>query len=222
MTHQLDIEDMTLEDMRAALAPHIAANAVFDGWGDMARDDAARAIGLNPDHARLAFPEGKVQMIDAWIDQIDQQMIAACDNDQFRALGMTGKVRAALHARFAAMQGRKDAVRRALSILALPQNAAKGLQLGWRTADVIWRLAGDESSDFNHYTKRATLLAVYHATQHAWLADDSPDLSETNAFLERRLGDVMKIEKAKAGWKSRADHRFSMTRFLGRLRYPAR
>lgn len=222
MTAQLDIEDMTLEDMRAALAPHIAANAVFDGWGDIARDDAARMIGLHPDHARLAFPEGKVQMIDAWIAHVDTLMIAACDNDPFRATGMTGKVRHALLARFQAMTGRKDAVRRALSILAMPQHVTRGIRLGWRTADTIWRLAGDAATDLNHYTKRATLLAVYTATQQAWLADETPDMGETCAFLDRRLADVMRIEKAKAGWKSRADHHFSPARFLGRLRYPAR
>jgi ubiquinone biosynthesis protein COQ9 len=222
MTTMLDLEDMTLEDMRAALAPHIAANAVFDGWGNTARDDAARMLGMNPDHARLAFPDGKAQMIDAWIAHVDQMMLAACATDAFRALGTTARVREALLARFEAMKGRKDAVRRALAILALPRNAAKALQLGWRTADVIWRLVGDTATDLNHYTKRGTLLAVYAATQQAWLADETPDLADTRAFLDRRLGDVMKVEKAKANWKAGRDHHFSMARFLGRLRYPAR
>jgi ubiquinone biosynthesis protein COQ9 len=217
----LNIDDMTLDDMRVALAPLIAAGAVFDGWGDVARDDAAQALGIDPGHARLAFPDGKVQMIDAWIANIDAAMTAACDTPDFMALGMTGKIRFALLARFTAMAGRQEAVRRALAILALPTNATQGIRLGWRTADTIWRLAGDNAADFNHYTKRMTLMAVYHTTLHAWLADESDDMADTRAFLERRLGDVMKIEKAKAGWKARADYRFSPARFLGRLRYPA-
>lgn len=222
MTTTLNLEDMTLEDMRAALAPHVAANAVFDGWSDTARDDAALMLGMNPDHARLAFPEGKVQMIDAWIAHVDHLMIAACTTDAFVALGITARIRAALLARFEAMKGRKDAVRRALAILALPGNTVTALKLGWRTADVIWRLAGDTATDFNHYTKRGTLLAVYAATQQAWLADETLDLADTRAFLDRRLSDVMNVEKAKANWKMRREHHFSIARFLGRLRYPVR
>lgn len=217
----LPIDDMTLDDMRVALAPHLATAAVFDGWGEAGLADAAQATGIDPGHARLCFPDGKVQMIDAWIASIDAAMIAACDTPAFTALGITGKIRFALLARFDAMAGRQEAVRRALAILALPTNATQGVRLGWRTADTVWRLAGDTATDFNHYTKRMTLMAVYHATLHAWLADESDDMADTRAFLERRLGDVMKIEKAKAGWKARADYRFSPARFFGRLRYPA-
>jgi ubiquinone biosynthesis protein COQ9 len=104
--------------------------------------------------------------------------------------------------------------------LAMPQNAPTGLKTGWRTADLMWRMAGDTSTDFNHYTKRMTLGAVYGSTLVTWLDDQSEGWADTAAFLDRRIDNVMQFEKWKAGWRGR-EH-FSVSRFLGRLRYPAR
>ena len=73
------------------------------------------------------------------------------------------------------------------------------LRLGWRSADLMWRLAGDTSTDFNHYTKRMTLGAVYASTLLVWLDDQSEGWADTAAFLDRRIDDVMQFEKWKAG-----------------------
>ena len=89
----------------------------------------------------------------------------------------------------------REAVRRALAILAMPQNLPLALRISWRSADLMWRLAGDTSTDFNHYTKRMTLGAVYGSTLLAWLDDDSEGWIDTAAFLDRRIDDVMKFEK---------------------------
>jgi ubiquinone biosynthesis protein COQ9 len=116
----------------------------------------------------------------------------------------------------------REAVRKALAILAMPQNIPLALRTGWHTADLMWRLAGDTSTDFNHYTKRMTLGAVYGSTLLAWLDDSSQGWSETAAFLDRRIDDVMRFEKWKAEWRNSSDQRPSFSRFIGRLRYPPR
>ena len=86
----------------------------------------------------------------------------------------------------------------------------------------MWRAAGDQSVDYNHYTKRAILGSVYTATLLVFVNDDSEDWAETRAFLARRIENIMQFEKAKARWTSSPTRHFSMARFLGRLRYPAR
>ena len=116
----------------------------------------------------------------------------------------------------------REAVRRALAILAMPQNLPLALRISWRSADLMWRLAGDTSTDFNHYTKRMTLGTVYCSTLINWLDDQSEGWTDTAAFLDRRIDDVMRFEKFKAEWRGSADHRLSLSRFLGRLRYPPR
>ena len=81
-------------------------------------------------------------------------------------------------------------------------------------------LAGDTATDYNHYTKRMTLSAVYTSTLLVWLDDNSEGWADTAAFLDRRLENVMRFEKWKAGWQDNAIRRPSLARFLGRLRYP--
>ena len=113
----------------------------------------------------------------------------------------------------------REAVRRGLAILAMPQNLPLALRISWRTADLMWRIAGDTSTDFNHYTKRMTLGAVYGSTLLVWLDDQSEGWNDTAAFLDRRIDDVMRFERFKADWRGSSEH-LSLSRFLGRLRYP--
>lgn len=213
--------DETLEELRARLAPLVAANAAFDGWSDAARDMAADQAGVDPDLARLAFGGGAVDMIDAWFAHIDRQMIAALPADRLAAMKIRERITALVEARLAAAAPDREALRRAHAVLALPANVARGARLGWRTVDLMWRLAGDRATDYNHYTKRVMLLAVYGSTATVFVNDDSEDRAETRAFLARRIGDIMRFEKAKAQWLGRSENRLSLTRFIGRLRYPA-
>jgi len=209
-----------LQKIRARLALAVGENAVFDGWTAKAVDSAAAQLGIDPAQARLAFPKSKVDMIDAYIVGVDAAMAAAFPPPKVAAMKVRDRIRAQLWARIEIMAPAREAVRSALALLAMPQNAPRGLAVGWRTADLIWRNAGDTSSDFNHYTKRLTLGAVYGATLLNWIDDQSEGFSDTAAFLDRRLGDVMRFEKWKGQWRGSELRRPSLSRFLGRLRYP--
>lgn len=213
--------DLTLDEIRATLAPSIASNAAFDGWSDAARDFAAEGAGVDPDVARLAFKDGAVQMIDAWFASVDEAMIAAFTAEEIAAMKIRERIARLIEARLDAMRPDRESLRRALAILALPQNIGTAARLGWRSVDRIWRRAGDIAVDYNHYTKRAILLGVYTATVTVFLDDESDDLADTRAFLQRRIDGIMRFEKAKAGFLKRTEHRPSLSRFVGRLRYPA-
>lgn len=209
-----------LEKIRARLALAVGENAVFDGWTAKAVDSAAAQLAIDPAQARLAFPKAKIDMIDAYIAAVDSAMAAAFPSDKIAAMKVRDRIRAQLLFRLDTMAPAREALRSALAILAMPQNAARGLAIGWRTADLIWRNAGDTATDFNHYTKRLTLGAVYGSTLVAWLDDQTDGFADTVAFLDRRLGDVMRFEQWKAQWGGDTLRRPSLTRFLGRLRYP--
>jgi ubiquinone biosynthesis protein COQ9 len=214
--------EMTLDELREALAPRVAANAVFDGWGDRALNDAADALGISHARARLAFPGGSLDMIDAWFATIDRDLAQRHPRADLALLKIRDRITALILTRLELARSQREAVRRALAKLALPVNLARAARLGWRTADSMWRLAGDTATDFNHYTKRLTLAAVYGATVIVWLDDDSENQSETRAFLDRRVEGIMRVEKAKARLKPDSGRHFSPSRFLGRLRYPDR
>jgi ubiquinone biosynthesis protein COQ9 len=216
----IEPNEMTLDELRAALAPLIPANAVFDGWSDKALAMAASELGVPEDRARLCFPDGPVQMIDAWFDAIDIAMAKAYPLERISKLKIRERIRDLVLYRIEVVNPHKEALRRALAILAQPQNAIGGAKLAWRSADRMWRIAGDRSTDFNHYTKRGILSALYTSTMLVFLDDDSEGLVSTRGFLDRRIDDVMNFEKFKASWRGSSARLPSLSRFLGRLRYP--
>jgi ubiquinone biosynthesis protein COQ9 len=213
--------DMTLDELRAALAPLLPAHAVFDGWSDKALAMAASELGVPEGRARLCFPGGAVQMIDAWFDAIDIAMARAYPLERIETLKIRGRIRDLVLYRIEVINPHKEALRRALAILAQPQNAMTGAKLAWRAADRMWRIAGDTATDFNHYSKRGILSALYTSTMLVFMDDASEGLTEARAFLDRRIDDVMRFEKLKASWRGGRERRPSLSRFLGRLRYPA-
>lgn len=212
----------SLNELRLLLAPAIADAAAFDGWSDVAVRDAASAAGLDPAAASFAFSGGSMQMIEAWVQAVDAAMQAALPADQIAQLKIRERIRTLVQFRLDAIVHQKEALRRALSIMALPQNAPRTLALGWRSADAMWRLAGDTATDYNHYTKRMTLGSIYAATLAVYVNDSGDDHADTKAFLDRRIEGIMKFEKAKAQLLRPREELFSPARLLGRLRYPAR
>jgi ubiquinone biosynthesis protein COQ9 len=210
-----------LERLRRELALVAGENAVFDGWTRAAVDSAARQLAIDPVQARLAMPKTQAGMIDVYIQEVDRALQAHFTPQRVANAKIREKIRALVWRRLEIMGPAREAVRRALAILAMPQNLPLALRISWRSADLMWRIAGDTSTDFNHYTKRVTLGAVYGSTLLAWLDDHSEDWSDAAAFLDRRIDDVMRFEKFKADWRGSSEH-LSLSRFLGRLRYPPR
>ncbi len=209
-----------LAALRLRLALPVGENAVFDGWTEAAVNSSAAQLGIDPAQARLAFPKDPPGMIEAWIAGGDAAMEARFTPEMIAAMKVRDRIRSMIWFRLELIGNAREAVRSALAILAMPQNLPLALRTGWRSADRMWRIAGDTATDYNHYTKRLTLSAVYTATLLAWLDDASLGWTDTAAFLDRRLVDVMRFEKWKAEWRGNAIRRPSLTRFLGRLRYP--
>jgi ubiquinone biosynthesis protein COQ9 len=218
-----DFADLTLDELKVALAPDIAASAIFDGWNETALSAAAEMAGCDPDIARLAFPGARpMDMIEAWIASVDAAMEVEWPAERLAALKIRERIRTLVAFRLDAVADIDEAVRRALAVMAQPQNAARAIKLGWHSADLMWRLAGDTATDYNHYTKRAILAGIYSATLAVFVNDESEGKADTHAFLERRIDGVMKFEKAKAQLLGQDRELPSLTRFLGRLRYPPR
>jgi len=211
-----------LEQLRRRLALAVGENAVFDGWSRAAVDSAAQQLGIDPVQARLAMPKSQAGLIDVYIQEVDRALQAYFTPERLHGMKIREKIRSLVWHRIETMGPAREAVRRGLAILAMPQNLPLALRISWRTADLMWRIAGDTSTDLNHYTKRLTLGAVYGSTLLTWLDDQSEGWSDTAAFLDRRIDDVMKFEKLKAEWRGSPDQRLSLSRFLGRLRYPPR
>jgi ubiquinone biosynthesis protein COQ9 len=176
-----------------AIVPHVA----FDGWAPAAFHAAITDTGIDPAHAKTLCPRGAVDLAIAFHEQGDQAMVQALHATDLTGMRFREKVAYAIRLRIKAIPD-KEAVRRGTALFALPHMAADGARLLWGTADQIWTALGDTSDDANWYTKRLTLSGVYASVVLYWLGDDSLGGQATDAFIDRRIDDVMQVEKVKA------------------------
>jgi ubiquinone biosynthesis protein COQ9 len=178
----------------AATLPHVP----FEGWTMAALSAGARDLGRDEADALLAFPEGGLDAVLFWSRDADRRMLAALEATDLSALRTRERVTTAIRQRLTEVAPHREALRRALGLLALPHNAPRAAELTWRTVDAIWWAAGDTATDWNFYSKRALLAGVYGATLLRFLEDRSEGCADTWAFLDRRIADTMRIPKAAA------------------------
>ena len=169
----------------------------FEGWTFASLRAALRYAGLEPDDAELLFPGGAADMVEAFIDLADRRMGDAVPAEALAAMRLPDRVRALIAARLARFEDRRDAVRRAFAVLAVPRQAGLAARCTARTVDEIWHHAGDRSADASWYSKRAILASIYTATLLYWMRDSSQDAAATLAFLDRRLADLARIGRVR-------------------------
>lgn len=169
----------------------------FDGWSRATFEAAIADSGVDRTVAESVCPRGAVDLALHFHAKGDEAMLARLAEADLADMKFRDRVAAAVRFRLEVVED-KEIVRRGTALFALPVYAADGAKAIWGTADAIWTALGDTSEDVNWYTKRATLSGVYSATVLYWLGDTSEDHADTWAFLDRRIDDVMQIEKLKA------------------------
>jgi len=197
-------EDDHLNDVRRAVCDEALSRVEALGWSDALLAQSGQAAGVDVAMVRLAFPEGAKDVLQYASQEQDLALIRLLQNTDLQDMKIRERITFAVRARIENISDHKASVRRTLTFLSLPQNAALGAKLLYGTLDSIWHGIGDTSTDFNFYTKRATLAGVYSSTVLFWLSDESEDCAETWAFLDRRIADVMQFEKFKGQMRKAA------------------
>ena len=187
----------TFDPRLRALVDAALSHVAFDGWSAATLAAARRDLEMSEGEAKSLCPRGAVDLAVAFHRMGDAAMVEALRTADLRDMRFRDKVAHAIRLRLKAVSD-KEAVRRGTTLFALPHMAPEGARLIWGTADLIWDTLGDTADDVNWYTKRATLSAVYASVVLYWLGDDSLDGQATDAFIDRRIDDVMQIEKVKA------------------------
>ena len=173
-------------------------HVVFDGWTKAALQAGVQDAGFDADMALRAFPGGLPDLAQHMADWADRRMLDELADLDLDAMRVRDRVAAGVKARLQVVTPYREAMRRQLAYLALPQNAPMAARQTWRTVDAIWYAAGDDAADFNYYTKRSLLLPVYTTTVLYWLNDDSDGMAATWDYLDRRISDVLKVPALKA------------------------
>ncbi|WP_299848020.1 COQ9 family protein [uncultured Roseovarius sp.] len=188
---------MTDLDVKTKLLDAAKSHVPFDGWSEATFRAATEDAGIEPGVARAVCPRGGVDLALAYHEAGDALMLAAIEAADLSEMKFRDRIAFAVRARLDAVED-KELVRRGMALFSLLPYAADGAHAVWKTCDRIWVALGDSSNDINWYTKRMTLSGVYSATVLYWLGDDGPDHQASWEFLDRRIEDVMQIEKFKA------------------------
>jgi ubiquinone biosynthesis protein COQ9 len=181
------------ETQQTALIEAILPDVPFDGWSRTALRVAARRCGIGADEARVLFPRGAVDLAAGFSRWADRRMLDRFEASPLADTRIPDRISRAVAIRFEIVEPWREAVRRALGVLALRANAPLAARLVYETVDAIWYAAGDLATDFSFYTKRATLCGIYSAAVLYWLEDRSEAFAETRAFIDRRLAGVARI-----------------------------
>jgi ubiquinone biosynthesis protein COQ9 len=184
---------MTMEKQRIELMEAVLPHVAFDGWSLRAIQAGARDLELESLESQNLFPGGVAELFEAFSALIDHRMMAQLEQQNPGAMKVRERIAAAVRLRLELLAPHREAVNRGMAWLAMPQNAQLGLSCLYRTVDAMWFAAGDRSTDYNFYSKRLLLAGVYSSTLLYWLNDRSDDHQDSWAFLERRIGEVLKV-----------------------------
>lgn len=182
-------------ERRLALLDAVLAEVPFEGWSDGVVRKAAERLGWPAVEAEILFPAGAVGVIEFWSTRADETMLKAFESLDGAEMKVRERILTAIRLRLEEAQPHRDALGRALALLALPTHALLATRLLHRTVDTVWYAAGDRSTDFNWYTKRGLLAPVYAATVLYWLQDGSDDQAASWEFLARRLDGTVRLGK---------------------------
>jgi ubiquinone biosynthesis protein COQ9 len=186
------------ETVKTAVLKEALEHAAADGFTGKLLERAGAAAGADGAALMRLFPDGALSLVEAFSDSCDAQMEKRLTKMKLPEMKIRARIEAAVLARIEALRPHKEAARRAAAFLTLPPHAGLGAKLLYRSVDRMWRAAGDTSTDFNFYTKRAILAGVYSSTLMRWFTDDGEDEAVTREFLARRIDNVMQFEKFKA------------------------
>lgn len=176
---------------------HALPLAANDGWNQIVLAKAAVAAGYKKSDVVRVFPEGSIAAVDEYSRMCDRLMLSALSSYHLDEMRIRDRVALAVRLRLEQQAPHREALRKALNLQNMPYHITHGMRSVYETVDNIWRAIGDSSTDFNFYTKRATLAAAYSATLIFWLNDNSPAFEGSWNFLDNRIANIMQIEKAK-------------------------
>jgi len=206
------------ESQRDTLIEAMLPDVPFDGWSRAALRGAARRIGVPAAEALALFPNAPTDFVACFSRWTDLRMLDRLETLPLDKLRVLERIALAINTRIEIVEPWREAVRRALAVLALPQHAPLAFRLLYETVNGIWYAAGDSATDFSFYTKRATLAGIYGATLLYWLEDSSPDFADTRAFLDRRLAAVAVIGRARQRLETAVERLPNPVRLLRQFR----
>lgn len=214
MTDQTAAPDWA-DAMEQAVLDSALSRAAALGWNGRLVRAACADQGLSRGDEELLLPNGPRDLVALSWRRHDDQAMAALEAVDPKTLKIRERIGRGVSARLEAAAADGVAEKRAAGYLALPTNTDLVLKLTWATADRLWDWAGDTTTDWNHYSKRAILSGILVPAMTLRLFDGK---AAADAFVARRIENVMSFET----WKAGKDFDAPLDRLVGalsRMRY---
>lgn len=176
----------------AASFPFIAQ----EGWTLPALEKGAALLTLDSLAVWRFFPDGVKEAVSTYSAWMDAQMAEKMEQLLVTtSLKVREKIFWAVRLRLECLAEAPLVAKQTAFFLKYPTHLSLGTRLLFKTVHQMWILAGDTSTDYNFYTKRALLAGVCGATLLFWFQDTSPHFERTWAFLNNRIDNVLLIQK---------------------------
>ncbi len=194
-----------------AILKNILQISPFPGWNVDALHSALSDT-MSRLEFDLLFPSGTESLIyeyRAYLLTLLSESILMLPID----LGITAKIRWMMRAHFEHIIAYDDAEHAALSEVYHPSIAMNAPVYVGQLTDVMWRAAGDESTDMNYYTKRMSLGSAYVATLLYWHTS-SASIEDVMQFFDNRLDNLKSITKGVKEYAPNPDNIMKNIRLL--------
>ena len=191
---------MNLKKLRNNIYKKAKLTAMKFGWNENLFDNIANESTHTYEEMHALFPEGYLSIIQMYLDEIDEVMTKESEKINLIRLKIHERIRELCILRLNIMAKEKDLISKTFLHLLLPNNYKFSSKNLYRTVDQIWFLAGDNSTDFNFYSKRIILASIYTSTMIHFINNDNMD--GTIFLLNKLLRKVSKIPKIKSNINS--------------------
>lgn len=164
-------------------------------WSIALINEAEKQNKLDTNYHKLLFPDGLAQLVQEFENWLDTEMLDAL-NKLEKPKKIREQIALALETRIINLVP-KNVILKNSSFFLIPSNILAGNESACQTCDLIWKYAGDKSTDFNYYTKRGLLLPVYLSAKAFYVADNSKDYEKTKEFIKNALDNIINIASFK-------------------------
>jgi len=174
---------------------HALGDIPFDGWVWDVIENAAIKSGYEADMAYAVFPnqmDSVMRYVPQWIDN---QLIESLKFIDIDSIPVRDRIHKAIMMRYEIMAPYREAMRSYCAYWMVPTRQVAAMKLLWQSSDKIWQWAGDTSTDYNRYTKRALLSGILASATPIWLNDQTSGYQSTHDFVTRRIYNVLFIGK---------------------------
>ncbi len=179
-----------LEKIKDKIIEDSIQDIIFEGWNEKTIKKSFKKNKVDTELFFELFPKGTKDAIMHYIDLADRKMVTSYNKIKMKPKKLSEKIKSLILIRFKQENHNKEAIRKASRTLIINQNLFLSSKTLYKTIDLIWRTAGDTSTDFSFYTKRFSLSGIYMAAFIAWLNDYENNLDEIESFIDRRLYEI--------------------------------